>query len=142
MSVKNGDTIRVHYHGKLVSGETFDSSAGRDPLEFKVGAGSVIPGFDAGVLEMNVGDKKTIHIPFAEAYGAKREDMVLQVPRTQVPPDLNPEIGGQLHMTSQSGQIFPVTVVGINDEFISLDANHQLAGKDLIFDLELVEILG
>ena len=138
--VKNGDTIQVHYHGTLTSGETFDSSNGRAPLEFEVGSGMVIPGFDNGVLEMTVGEKKTVHIPFMEAYGPKQPEMIVEFPKTQFPADLNPTIGMALTMNNGQGQQFQVIVVEVKEEVVVLDANHALAGQDLTFDLELVNI--
>ena len=140
--VKNGDTIKIHYKGRLADGTVFDSSEGRDPLQFTVGGGMVIPGFDAGVKDMNVGDKKTIHIPAAEAYGEKQEHLIMEFPKDQFPPDLNLEVGMQLNMSSNTGQMIPVVITEVKDDTVLLDANHQLAGKDLIFDLELVEING
>lgn len=139
-TVKNGDTVKVHYHGRLTNGTTFDSSEGRAPLEFQVGAGMVIKGFENGVLDMKVGDKKTIHIPVDQAYGPKSEEMIIEFPKENMPPDLNPQIGDELQMSNPQGQVFQVKVVGVNDQSITLDANHALAGEDLIFDLELVEI--
>ena len=139
-TVKNGDTVKVHYHGRLTNGTTFDSSEGRAPLEFQVGAGMVIKGFENGVLDMKVGDKKTIHIPVDQAYGPKSEEMIIEFPKENMPPDLNPKIGDELQMSNPQGQVFQVKVVGVNDQSITLDANHALAGEDLIFDLELVEI--
>jgi peptidylprolyl isomerase len=138
--VKNGDTIQVHYHGTLASGETFDSSNGRAPLEFEVGSGMVIPGFDSGVLGMTVGEKKTVQIPFMEAYGPKQPEMIVEFPKTQFPPDLNPEVGMALTMNNGQGQQFQVMVVEVKEEVVVLDANHSLAGQDLTFDLELVSI--
>lgn len=140
--VKNGDKIKVHYHGKLTNGETFDTSAGREPLEFEVGSGMVIPGFDEGVTGMSVGEKKTINIPFAEAYGPKNPEMVIEMPKDRFPKDMEIEVGMPLGMSDQNGQQFQVTVVEIKEEVVMLDANHPLAGQDLIFDLELVEIVG
>ena len=140
--VKNGDTIKIHYKGRLADGTVFDSSEGRAPLEFEVGGGMVIPGFDAGVKDMSIGDKKTIHIPAAEAYGEKQDHLVMEFPKDQFPPDLNPEVGVQLSMSSNTGQVIPVIITEVKDDSVLLDANHQLAGKDLIFDLELVEING
>lgn len=140
--VKNGDTIKIHYKGRLDDGTVFDSSEGRAPLEFTVGGGMVIPGFDAGVKDMNIGDKKTIHIPATEAYGEKQEHMIMEFPKDQFPPDLNPEAGMQLNMSDNKGQVIPVVITEVKDDTVMLDANHQLAGKDLIFDLELVEING
>lgn len=138
--VKSGDKIKVHYHGKLDNGETFDSSAGREPLEFTVGSGQVIKGFDDGVIGMQVGDKKTINIPVGDAYGEKREDMVIEFPKDQFPPDMKPEPGMQLMMNNGQGQSFPVVVTDVKEDTVMLDANHPLAGQDLTFDLELVDI--
>lgn len=140
--VKKGDTIKVHYHGKLVDGTTFDSSEGREPLEFEVGSGMVIPGFDDGVTGMAVGDKKTVQIPAEEAYGPKQEDMIMEFPREKFPADMVPEVGMQLNMNNGQGQSFPVVIVEVQETVVILDANHPLAGQDLIFDLELVEING
>ncbi|KAA2240083.1 peptidylprolyl isomerase [Chitinophaga agrisoli] len=140
-TVKNGDTVRVHYHGRLTNGTTFDSSEGRDPLEFKVGTGSVIKGFDNGVLEMQVGDKKTVQIPVDQAYGPKNDELIMDFPKANIPEDLKPEIGMELQMSNNQGQVFPVKVAAVNSEFVTLDANHPLAGEDLIFDIELVEIV-
>lgn len=140
--VKKGDKVKVHYHGKLTSGETFDSSEGRAPLEFEVGGGMVIKGFDEGVTGMNVGEKKTINIPYNEAYGPRNPEMVIEIPKERFPQDLEIEIGMPLMMSDQQGQQFQVTVVEIKETAVMLDANHPLAGQDLVFDLELVEIVG
>ncbi len=139
--VKNGDTIKVHYHGKLTDGTTFDSSEGRTPLEFKVGSGMVIKGFDDGVMNMAIGEKKTINIPVAEAYGEKQDEMIMEFPKDRFPEDMVAEVGMQLNMNNGAGQTFPVTIVEVKDAVVVLDANHQLAGQDLTFDLELVEIV-
>ena len=141
MAVQSGDTIKIHYHGRLSDGTTFDSSAGRSPLEFTVGSGSVIKGFDDGVQGMTVGEKKTIEIPCLEAYGLEDPSMIIEFPKDRLPEDLIPEIGMQLNMNNAEGQQFPVVISEITDENIVLNANHPLAGKDLIFDLELVEIV-
>ncbi len=138
--VKNGDTVKVHYHGKLPDGTTFDSSEGRQPLEFEVGSGMVIPGFDNGVIGMSVGDKKTINIPAEEAYGSVEEDRFMEFPVNRFPPDLKPEVGMALTMSDGSGQQFPVVIADVQDDVVVLDANHPLAGKDLIFDIEMMEI--
>ncbi|MFL9485529.1 peptidylprolyl isomerase [Chitinophagaceae bacterium LWZ2-11] len=140
--VKKGDTVKIHYHGKLTDGTTFDSSAGREPLEFEVGGGMVIEGFDKGVTGMTVGEKKTIFIPFMEGYGPTQEEMVMEFPKDKFPPDMVPEVGLQLTMSNAEGQQFPVVITEIKDDAVVLDANHPLAGKDLTFDLELVEISG
>jgi FKBP-type peptidyl-prolyl cis-trans isomerase 2 len=137
---QHGDKVKVHYHGKLRSGETFDSSQGRDPLEFELGSGQVIKGFDEGIKGMQVGDKKTIEIAVVDAYGEKQQEMIIEFPKDQFPPDMNPEAGMQLMMSNGSGQQFPVTIVDVKEESVILDANHPLAGQELIFDLELVEI--
>lgn len=141
-TVKSGDKVKVHYHGKLTSGETFDSSTGREPLEFEVGSGAVIKGFDEGVTGMSVGEKKTINIPFDEAYGPKKQEMIIEMPKEQFPKDLEIEVGMPLMMSDQEGHQFQVSVSEITENAVLLDANHPLAGKDLIFDLELVEIGG
>ncbi|QJB33258.1 peptidylprolyl isomerase [Chitinophaga oryzae] len=140
-AVKNGDTVKVHYQGRLTDGTMFDSSEGRAPLEFKVGAHMVIKGFENGVLDMKPGDKKTIHIPVDQAYGPKNDEMIMEFPKANIPPDLNPEVGMELQMSNPEGQVFQVRVAAVGTEFITLDANHPLAGQDLVFDLELVEIV-
>lgn len=140
--VKSGDKIKVHYHGRLTNGETFDSSEGRDPLEFEVGSGMVIKGFDDGVTGMAVGEKKTINIPFMEAYGPRNPEMVINMPKDRFPQDMELELGMPLVMSDGQGQQFQVTIVEIEEAAVKLDANHPLAGQDLVFDLELVEIVG
>lgn len=138
--VQTGDTVKVHYLGRLTDGTTFDSSDGRPPLEFQVGSGMVIKGFDDGVRGMSVGQKKTIEIPAEFAYGPRDPDAVIEFPIDQFPAQMKPEVGMQLVMTDNSGNQIPVTVVEVQPEAVVLDANHQLAGQDLIFDLELVDI--
>lgn len=140
--VKSGDTVRVHYHGKLTDGTTFDSSEGREPLEFEVGSGNVIAGFDSGVTGMRVGEKKTINIPVDEAYGQKQEDLLMEFPLDRFPADMQPEIGMQLNMSNGAGQNFPVVIREVRENSVVLDANHPLAGEELTFDLELIEIKG
>ncbi len=136
--VKDGDKVKVHYHGKLRSGETFDSSEGREPLEFTVGSGQVIKGFDDGVRGMNIGDKKTVEILCVDAYGEKEEERIIEFPKAQFPPDMKPEAGMQLMMNDGQGQSLPVVITEIEEDTVLLDANHPLAGQDLIFNLELV----
>ncbi len=138
--VKKGDTVRVHYTGKLTSGEPFDSSAGRAPLEFEVGAGMMIKGFDDAVVGMAIGDKKTVNIAAADGYGERNEEMLIEFPRSNFPEDMNPEVGMQLSMNNNAGQQFPVTITEVGEEIVKLDANHFLAGKELVFDIEMMEI--
>ncbi|MBL0153377.1 MAG: peptidylprolyl isomerase [Chitinophagaceae bacterium] len=140
--VKAGDKIKVHYHGKLTNGQTFDSSEGREPLEFEVGSGQVIKGFDDGVTGMAVGDKKTIEIPSDEAYGPRNEEMVIDMPKERFPAEMVLELGMPLMMTDGQGQNFQVVITEIKENTVMLDANHPLAGQTLVFDLELVEIVG
>lgn len=142
MEAKTGDKVRVHYTGRLIDGTIFDSSEGRDPLEFTVGAGQMIKGFDAGVQGMRVGDKKTLQIPAAEAYGERDEEAIIEFPAENVPSDMKLEPGMQLSLRNQYGQPVPVVVLEIREEHIIMDANHTLAGKELVFDVELVEIVG
>jgi peptidylprolyl isomerase len=137
---KQGDTVRVHYTGTLDDGQQFDTSRGLDPLTFTLGAGSVIHGFDDAVTGMSVGDEKRVTIPAAEAYGPRRDELTLRLPRTDQPTDLELEEGSQLRM-EQGEQSIVVTVREIDDESVTLDANHPLAGESLTFDLVLVEIV-
>jgi peptidylprolyl isomerase len=132
--------VKVHYTGKLTSGELFDSSTDREPLEFTIGAGQMIKGFDAALPGMLVGDKKTINIPAADAYGERSEDAIINFPKENVPPDMKLEPGMTLTLSNQAGQPIPVIVIELTDDSVILDANHFLAGKDLIFDIELMEI--
>lgn len=138
---KAGDTVRVHYTGTLGDGSEFDTSRGREPLEFTVGEGQVIPGFDEAVTGMQPGEEKRVTIPADEAYGQRRPEMVGTIRREQFPPGIHPAVGQQLQM-SQQGHTFVVTVTGVSDDEVTLDANHPLAGEDLTFQLELVEIVG
>lgn len=140
MQAKNGDAVSVHYTGRLVTGEQFDSSAGREPLAFTVGAGQMIKGFDAAIPGMAIGDKKTITIIAAEAYGEKDPEAIIPFPKENVPADMKLEPGMQLTLSNQHGQPVPVIVIEVKDDVILLDANHHLAGQDLVFDIELVTI--
>ena len=140
--VKSGDKIKVHYHGRLTNGETFDKSEGREPLEFEVGSGMVIKGFDDGVTGMATGDKKTVNIPFNDAYGPKNPEMIIDMPKERFPKDMEIEVGMPLAMNDGEGNQHQVIVAEIKEDIVILDANHPLAGEDLIFDLELVEIIG
>ena len=139
-AVKSGDTVKVHYHGRLSDGTTFDTSAGRDPLEFQVGGGMVIAGFDSGGMGMQTGEKKTIHIAVDDAYGPSDPQRIVEFPISEFPEDLKPEVGMQLNMTSSDGDVIPVIITEVGTDTVTLDANHPLAGKDLVFEIELVEI--
>jgi FKBP-type peptidyl-prolyl cis-trans isomerase 2 len=136
----SGDTVRVHYTGRLGDGEVFDSSLQREPLEFRVGGGQVIPGFEQAVTGMAPGEVKTVTIPAGEAYGERSDELYLKVERERLPEHLDPEVGQQLQM-SQGGQVAMVTIAEVTDDAVTLDANHPLAGKELTFELELVEIV-
>lgn len=138
--VKKGDTVRVHYHGKLDDGSTFDSSENREPLEFVVGSGQVIKGFDQALVDMKVGDKKKVHIPVDEAYGQHNSEMVMEFPKKDFPQDMEPQLGMNLQLSNAQGQEFQVVISEIREESVMLDANHPLAGKDLHFEIELVSI--
>jgi peptidylprolyl isomerase len=138
--VKANDTVKVHYTGRLTSGETFDSSTEREPLEFVVGAGQMIPGFDAAVNGMALDEKKEVTIPCVEAYGERHDGMIQQVPKAQLPEDMKPEVGQTLVASSEEGQQTQVIITEVADDSITIDANHPLAGQDLIFEIELVAI--
>ncbi len=138
--IEDGTKVRIHYTGTLNDGTQFDTSAGRDPLEFETGAGTIIPGFDAAVRDMDVGDKKTVTIPAEEAYGDVRKEMIGDIPKDRFPEEMDLSVGMPLQMQGPQGPL-PVTVKEIKDEAVTIDANHPLAGKDLTFDLELVEIV-
>ncbi len=140
--VKAGDVVKVHYTGKLVNGDQFDSSAGREPLEFTVGAGQMIKGFDAALPGMAVGDKKTINIAAEDAYGERSDEAIIAFPKENVPADMKLEPGMTLTLSNQMGQPIPVIVVEVREDAVVLDANHFLAGKELVFDIELMEIGG
>ncbi len=137
---KSGDTVHIHYTGRLEDGTVFDTSRERDPLAFTLGEGQVIPGFEAAVSGMDEGDSKTTTIPSVEAYGPRRDELELTMPRSRFPDGLDPEVGQQLQMQTDEGQVFQVTVTGTTDEAVELDANHPLAGRDLTFDIELVKV--
>ncbi len=138
--IKDGDTVRIHYTGTLTDGNVFDSSDGRDPLEFVVGSGQIISGLDAALPGMIVGENKRVEIPCLEAYGPINPAMRQSIPREGVPDDIPLDLGTQLQMQTSDGQAVGVTIVGVDDATITLDANHPLAGKDLIFEFEIVSI--
>lgn len=137
---KSGDTVRIHYSGTLKNGETFDSSEGRDPLEFVVGSGQIIPGLDVAIPGMAVGDKKTVDVPCAQAYGPVNPEARQVVPRSEFPDNIPVEVGTMLQMQVPQGQVIPVTIVEVAENDVTLDANHRLAGEDLIFAIEMVGI--
>lgn len=134
-----GKTVKVHYKGTLNDGSIFDSSEGREPLEFQVGSGQVIPGFDAAIQQMDAGATNTIKIPSAEAYGDVRDEMIATIPHEQFPDGLNPEVGQTLQLKTPQGAL-PVRVVDVKDEGVTIDGNHPLAGEDLTFELTVVDV--
>ncbi len=140
-TAQSGSKVKIHYKGTLENGDVFDSSEGREPLEFTIGSGQVIKGFDEAVTGMNVGEKKSVTIPVEKAYGHRNDELVIEAPREHIPPDLNPEIGQRLEMGGPNGELLLVTVVEISDSHITLDANPPLAGMDLNFDIELVAVV-
>lgn len=138
--IEPGKTAKVHYKGSLSDGTVFDSSEGGDPIEFEIGAGSVIPGFDAAVADMEVSETRKINIPCTEAYGDRNEEMIGLVPRANLPEEIEPEVGMMLTMQSPEGDL-PVRIVAMDEENLTLDANHPLAGEDLTFELTLVAVV-
>ena len=138
---KNGDTVKVHYKGTLQDDSVFDSSEGRDPLQFTMGQGQLIPGFEKAVATLKVGESTQVDIPSAEAYGKVNEDLIVNIPRNQLPESIDPKVGMQLQMNQQNGQPIPVRVTAVSDSELTIDANHPLAGKDLTFQIELVEVV-
>ncbi len=140
-AAKTGDKVKVHYTGKLANGTPFDTSANQEPLEFTVGAGDVIQGFEEAVLGMNPGETKTTVINSNEAYGDYDEDLVLEVEREQFPPEITPEIGQRLQLHPTDGESFGAVVTGFAEDMVILDANHPLAGQELTFEIQLIEIV-
>jgi peptidylprolyl isomerase len=138
---KVDDTVKVHYTGKFEDGTVFDSSIERDPLEFTLGKKMVIPGFEAAATGMSPGETKTIKIPAEEAYGPRHEEMVMEVARASMPPEIQPEVGQILQIGQSQDQMLQVMVAEVTEESVILDANHPLAGRDLVFEIELVEIV-
>ena len=138
--VKQGDTVRVHYVGRLADGEEFDSSANEEPLEFTLGAGDVIAGFEQAALGMTPGENKTTVIPADLAYGAYDEELVLVMAREDLPEGIEPTVGQHFQMRQEDGEAFEAVVAEVDDETVTLDANHPLAGQDLTFDIALLEI--
>lgn len=140
-AIKNGDTIQVNYTGRLDNGEVFDSSEGQPPLEFTVGSGSIIPGFDNAVVGMLPGESTTVTIPPEEAYGPLRDELFVEVSRDKFPADMSIEQGMQLQMTDPSGNTIPAVISEVLDSSIRINANHPLAGKELTFDIDIVKTL-
>ncbi len=140
MTAKANDKVKVHYKGTLKTGEVFDSSEGRDPLEFTLGTGQVIPGFDNGIQGMAVNESKTIDIPADKAYGDVKKELIQEVPKSHLPEEIKPEVGMQLMSNTPDGQQIPLIVTEVKDESITVDANHPLAGKDLTFEVTLISI--
>lgn len=141
MQAKNGDKVKVHYTLKLDDGKVVESSAGAMPLEFNVGKGEMIAGFENGVIGMSAGESKTITIPVEQAYGHRNENMVFEFSRERAPEGFEPQVGQLVRMHKPDGKSFTVTIIDIAEKGFKMDANHPLAGKDLVFDLELVEII-
>lgn len=137
---RTGDTVRVHYTGRLQDGTVFDSSAEREPIEFTIGAGEVIPGVEQAVSGMEPGESKSATIPPEQAYGARRDEMITTIDRDRLPDSIAPSVGQRLAVRAQDGREFEVTVAGVSDTSITLDANHALAGETLVFELELVAV--
>ncbi|MEZ7514578.1 FKBP-type peptidyl-prolyl cis-trans isomerase [Flavobacterium frigidarium] len=138
--VKENNTVKVHYTGKLADGQVFDTSEGKEPLAFTLGEGRLIPGFEKGLIDMKLNEKKTINITKDDAYGDPREDLIIEVPKTELPQEMTPEVGMGLVSRTPEGQEMNLMVVEVREESVVLDGNHPLAGKELIFDLEVVEI--
>ncbi len=138
--VKQNDTVKVHYTGKLTDGQVFDTSEGKEPIEFTLGEGQLIPGFEKGLIDMKLKEKKTITIPKEEAYGEPRPELVQEVEKSQLPEEIKPEVGMGLVSKTPDGKEMNLIVAEVKDETIVVDGNHPLAGKDLVFDLEVVEI--
>ena len=138
-AIKAGDTISVNYTGKFENGDIFDTSEGRNPLVFMVGAGQLISGFDSAVVGLKAGDKKTITVSPEEGYGERRDELVVDMPASNIPPDMNLTVGMQVQLVDQSGNPIPAYVQEISDDIVKMDVNHPLAGKTLMFDIEVVE---
>jgi FKBP-type peptidyl-prolyl cis-trans isomerase 2 len=139
VKAKKGDTVVVHYTGRLEDGTQFDTSIGQDPLRLEIGGGRFLPGFEHALAGMNPGESKTVSIPPADGYGERRDDMVVTVARDELPSDIDADVGDRLEMTHEEAT-FVVTVTGLTEDTVTLDGNHPLAGKTLVFDIELVEI--
>jgi peptidylprolyl isomerase len=140
-TVKKGDKVKIHYTGRIKDGQVFDSSLERGPLEFEIGSGHVIPGVDKGVIGMKPGEKKEVAVSPQEGYGEYEQKLLIDMPKEKIPEDIKPEVGMRLQMVNNMGQPLPVLITEVNDDLVKLDANHPLAGKDLVFNIELVEVV-
>lgn len=140
MTAKTGDTVQVHYRGTLANGHEFDSSHERDPIKFTIGEGNLIAQFEEAVVGMAVGEAKSFTIAADDAYGEHRAELVKRIEREQIPPEVNLALGGQLQARQQDGSELVVTVVDLDPEYVTLDANHPLAGKDITFEVTLVDV--
>ena len=140
MTAKINDQVKVHYKATLSDGSVFDSSEGRDPLEFQLGAGQMIPGFEKGVIGMQVDESKTINIPASEAYGEPREELIQEVPKAHLPTEITPEVGLRLISKTPDGRSIPLVISEVRENSIIVDSNHPLAGKNLTFEVTLVSI--
>lgn len=138
---KQGDTVKVHYTGKLEDGKVFDTSLNKEPLEFTIGKGQVLKGFEEAVTGMEPGETKTANVPTEEAYGPVRDYLIIDVPRNQIPEHIEPKIGQQLEVQQADGRKVPVTITFVSEENVTFDANHPLAGENLVFDVQLLEIV-
>jgi len=138
---KMGDDVKVNYTGKLEDGTVFDTSSDREPLQFKIGEGDILPGFEEAVIGMTEGDSKTITIASQDAYGPYHKELILHVDRSEFPEEINPELGQQFRIPLEEERTVLVMVIGITEDQVTLDANHPLAGRDLTFDIELIEIV-
>lgn len=138
---KQGDTVKVHFTGKLENGKIFDTSLDKEPLEFTIGKGQIIKGFEEAIIGMGPGESKTANIPKEKAYGSVQDHLMVEVPRDKIPEQIEPKVGEQLEVQQTDGRRMPVTIAFVSDDNVTLDANHPLAGQDLIFDIELLEIV-
>ena len=140
MEAKVGSNVKVHYTGSLPDGTVFDSSESKDPIEFKVGSGQVIPGFEQAIVGMTKGDQKKVTIPSEAAYGPKMDDLIAEIERKEFPEDIELHVGQRLQLGDQEGEMVIFSVIGLTDNLVTIDANHPLAGQDLTFDIELVDV--
>lgn len=138
---KNGDCVKIHYTGKLEDDTVFDSSVNRAPLQFTLGEGKIIPGFEKAIIGMNPGESKTVKIPYDEAYGPHRPELIAEIERSRFPEDMKLEVGREIKLRQPNGRVVAVKIINITEAKVTLDANHPLAGKELSFDIKLVDIV-